>query len=418
MSDDTILRDIANRLPGTRDPKKRNIFIVLMVLGVAAFAYLVITNPLRAWGAWAINTMYFLGIAQGGVVLAAAIRLCNGRWGGPIMRIGESLASYLPFGIGTMVLLLVAGIWTYLPWTHHVEPRQAPFLNVPFLYVRTLGGLALFTWLAMKLVRTSLRPDLKLLMPHVDPKLKGLYESVVGEWRGDDAEEEYASHEAAHLSPQIVLTFVVFFSVMAWDFIMCLTPNWVSPLFGWFVYAGAFISGISVVSMLATRLRAKRGLEGYITTDMFWDIGKVLFAWCIFWAYLMWSQYLPIWYANMSEETWWVFLRFEDPWRPLAFAAFTMIFVIPFLGMLNKTSKANPALLFSFTCVVLSGLWIERHVLVMPSLNPSVVWVGLPEIGVTLGFLGLFGFAVQGFLAKFPCVKVTDVLHPVGHPEH
>jgi hypothetical protein len=113
-----------------------------------------------------------------------------------------------------------------------------------------------------------------------------------------------------------------------------------------------------------------------------------------------------------------VFLRFEDPWRPLAFAAFTMIFVIPFLGMLNKTSKANPALLFSFTCVVLSGLWIERHVLVMPSLNPNVVWVGLPEMGVTLGFVGLFGFAVQGFLAKFPCVKVTDVLHPVGHPEH
>jgi len=235
MSDDTILRDIANRLPGTRDPKKRNIFIGLMAIGVVAFAYLMITNPLRAWGAWAINTLYFLGIAEGGVVLAAAIRLCNGRWGGPIMRIGESLSSYLPFGIGTMLLLLVAGIWTYLPWTHHVQPRQAPFLNVPFLYIRTLGGLALFTWLAMKLVRTSLRPDLKLLMPHVEPRLKGLYESVVGEWRGDEVEERSASHEEAHLSPQIVLTFVVFFSVMAWDFIMCLTPNWVSPLFGWFV---------------------------------------------------------------------------------------------------------------------------------------------------------------------------------------
>lgn len=418
MSQEAVLRDIAGRLPVTPDPRKRTVFMALMALGVVAFGFLLVTNPLRAWGAWTVNALYFLGIAQGGVVLAATIRLCNGRWGGPIMRIGESLSSYLPFGIATMLLLLLAGIWTYLPWIKHVDPRQTPFLNVPFLFVRTLGGLALFTWLANKLVRASLRRDLHLLLPYADARLKPAYERIVGTWQGDAVEASIYSHEVSHLSPQIVLTFVAFFSVLSWDFIMALTPNWVSPLFGWFVYAGAFICGISMTALLATRLRAKRGLEGYITTDMFWDIGKVLFAWCIFWAYLMWSHYLPIWYADMPEETWWVFLRFEDPWRPLSFAAFTMIFVIPFLGMLNKTSKANPALLFLFTCNVLAGVWIERHVLVMPSLSPSHVWVGLPEIGVTAGFAGLFGFAVQGFLAQFPCVKVTDVLEPVAHPEH
>ncbi|HEY6195073.1 MAG TPA: hypothetical protein VI504_08530 [Candidatus Eisenbacteria bacterium] len=416
MSNEAVLVDIAGRLPGTPDPKKRNIFIGLMVVGLVAFGFLLVTNPLRAWGAWSINTLYFLGIAQGGVVLAAAIRLSNGRWGGPIMRIGESLSAYLPFGIATMAVLLIAGIWTYLPWIGHVEPRQAPFLNVPFLYVRTLGGLFLFWMLANKLVRASLRRDLYLLTPHVTPALRSAYDKMVGQWYGDQPEAAAYSHEVAHLSPQIVLTFVAFYSVMAWDFIMALTPNWVSPLFGWFVYAGAFISGVSVVALLATRLRAKRGLEAYITTNMFWDIGKVLFAWCIFWAYLMWSQYLPIWYADMPEETWWVFLRFEDPWRPWAFAAFGLVFVIPFLGMLNKTSKTNPALLFMFTCIVLSGLWIERHVLVMPSLEPSHVWIGLPEVLVTAGFVGLFGLAVQRFLAKYPCVKVSDLLeHAGGH---
>jgi hypothetical protein len=199
---------------------------------------------------------------------------------------------------------------------------------------------------------------------------------------------------------------------------MALTPNWVSPLFGWFFYAGAFICAVAVIAMLATRIRARRGLESYITPAMFWDVGKILFSWCIFWAYLMWSQYLPIWYADMPEETWWVFLRFEDPWRPLAFTAFSMIFVIPFLGMMNKTSKTNPALLFGFTCIVLAGVWVERHVLVMPSLNPDQVWVGLPEVGVTLGFVGLFGFALQRFLAKYPCVKVTDVLERTGAHGH
>ena len=115
MSHEAVLLDIAGRLPGTPDPKKRNIFIGLMVVGLLAFGFLLVTNPLRAWGAWSINTLYFLGIAQGGVVLAAAIRLSNGRWGGPIMRIGESLSAYLPFGIVTMAVLLIAGIWTYLP---------------------------------------------------------------------------------------------------------------------------------------------------------------------------------------------------------------------------------------------------------------------------------------------------------------
>lgn len=418
MSHEAVLRDIASRLPGTPDPKKRQIFITLIVIGVAAFGFLLATNPLRAWGSWTINTLYFLGIAMGGVALAAAIRLANGRWGGPIMRIGESLSSYLPFGIATMVVLLAGGIWTYLPWIKHVEPRQAPFLNVPFLMIRTLGGLALFTFLANKLVAQSMRRDLHLLAPYVSAPLKALYEKAVGQWRGDEAEAKSYSHEAAHLSPQLALLFVVSYTVLAWDFIMALTPNWVSPLFGWFVYAGAFICAICVVAMLATQLRAKRGLEAYITTNMFWDIGKVQFAWCVFWAYLMWSQYLPIWYANMPEETWWVFLRFEDPWRPYAFAAFILIFLIPFLGMLNKTSKTNPALLFMFGCIALVGVWVERHVLVMPSLNPDQVWIGLPEVGVTLGFIGLFGFAVQGFLAKYPCIKVSDVLDGAGGHGH
>lgn len=418
MSQEAVLRDIAGRLPGTPDPRKRQIFIALIVIGLAAFGFLLATNPLRAWGSWAINTLYFLGIAEGGVVLAAAIRLSNGRWGGPIMRIGESLSSYLPFGIATMVVLLGAGIWTYLPWIGNVEPRQTPFLNVPFLMIRTLGGLALFTLLANKLVAQSLRRDLHLLAPHVSPQLKSIYEKAVGTWQGDEAEAKRYSHEVAHLSPQIALTFVAFYSVLAWDFIMALTPNWVSPLFGWFVYAGAFICAIAVVALLATQLRARRGLEAYITTNMFWDIGKVLFAWCVFWAYLMWSQYLPIWYANMAEETWWVMLRFEDPWRPWAFAAFILIFLIPFLGMLNKTSKTNPALLGMFSCIALAGVWIERHVLVMPSLNPDQVWIGPAEIGVTLGFVGLFGFAVQGFLAKYPCVKVSDVLENAGGHGH
>lgn len=410
MTADAILRDLADKLPGRPAAGPRRVWIALMVVGAATFAYLLATNPLRAWGTWTINTLYFLGIAMGGVVIAAAIRLCNGRWGGPMMRIGESLTAFLPAGSAAVVILLVAGIWTYLPWIGHVQPRQAAFLNVPFLYARTLAGLALFWWLARKLVDVSLRPDLQLLKPFVRPELKADYEKRTANWRGDEAERASYSHEAAHLSPQVTLAFVVVFSVLSWDFIMALTPNWASPLFGWFCYAGAFVGALAVTHLLAVQLRRRWALEAYITPNMSWDLGKVLFSFCIFWAYLFWSQYLPIWYANMPDETWWVFLRFEQPWRSLAFAAFTMIFVIPFLGMLNKPAKTNPLLVTAFSLTILVGLWIERHVLVMPSLDAAHRWVGLPEIGVTLGFLGVFGWCVQGFMSRYPVIRVVEAL--------
>lgn len=418
MSHEAVLRDIAGKLPVRPNARKRQIWMACLAVGAASFAYLMLTNPLRAWGAWAINTIYFLGIAEGAIALTAAYRLSNGRWGGPVMRIAESFSAYLPVGVATLVVLLGAGIWTYLPWVRAVEPRIAPFLNVPFLYVRTLGGALLFWWLARKAVRESLRPDLQALKPYVAPELKAEYDRLTANWRGDEEEKARRRHEFAHLAPQLALTFVVFFTVLAWDFIMELTPNWVSGLFGWWVYAGAFMTGVAMTAFMATQLRSKYRLEAYISTNMFWDIGKVLFAWCVFWGYLFWSQYLPIWYANIPEETWWVFLRFEEPWRSLSFAAFTLVFVIPFLGLLNKTSKTNPALLMTFSLIAMAGIWVERHVLVMPSLNAEQVWVGLPEVGVTIGFLGLFGWQVQGFLTKYPTVNVTDVLEGAGGHGH
>ncbi|MGH7742180.1 MAG: hypothetical protein ACRENS_09170 [Candidatus Eiseniibacteriota bacterium] len=418
MSRAEILKDIASKLAVTPNARRRQIWLLCVAVGMIAFAYLLFTQPQRAWGSYAINVIFWLGVAQGGVTLAAAIRLTNGKWAGPIQRIAESLSAFLPFGIGLMAILLGAGIWSYLPWTRHVDPRQAPFLNVPFLYIRTLGGLLLFWWLAGKLVRTSLRRDAWLLKDHVAAELKPAYEKLAAGWRGEEAEIAYVRHELAHLSPQVVLTFVAFFSVIGWDFIMALTPNWDSHLFGWFVHAAAFLSGIAMTALIATRMRGEYKLEAYITPNHFWDIGKVLFSFCIFWVYLFWSQYLPIWYANMHEETWWVFLRFEAPWRTLSFTAFTLIFLLPFFGLMNKTTKSSPFWLALFSVMVLCGVWIERHVLVMPSLHPESVWLSLPEVGVGIGFLGLFALSVQGFLAKYPCVNVVDALERSGGHGH
>jgi hypothetical protein len=413
-----ILKDIASKLPVTPNVRKRQIWMACFVIGAIALAYLFVTEPRRAWGAYTINALYFLGIANGAMVLVSAIRLANGRWAGPIIRIAESFSAYLPIGIASMLILLVGGIWTYLPWIGHVEPRQTPFLNVPFLYLRTLGLLGLLWWLIRDAVRVSMRTDAHLLKDHVDPKLKADYEKLSAGWRGDDAEEAWQRDRLSKRAPQIVLLYSATFTILAWDFIMALTPTWISTLFGWWFFMAAFLSAIAMTAFVATQLRVKYRLEAYITPLHFWDVGKLVFSFSIFWVYQFWSQYLPIWYANLPEETWWVFLRFEEPWRTMAFTTFTLIFLLPFLGLMNIKTKKSPFWLGFFSIMVLVGVWMERHILVMPSLNPDTVWVSWPEVGVTIGFLGLFGWAVQGFLTKYPSVKVPDALAGGGGHGH
>jgi hypothetical protein len=413
-----ILKDIASRIPGKPNPGRRMLWIACMAVGIIAFGFLLVTQPLRAWGAYGANMIYFMGISLGASVLSAGIRLGNGRWAGPIQRIAESMTSYVPYGIALVVLMLVAGIWTYLPWTHVVLARQRPYLNVPFLYIRTILGLALVWWLVRDQARVNLRTDAYLLKDHVSPELKAEYEKLSDGWRGDEAEIAWQRDRLSKRAPQVCLAYAVVFTYFAWDFIMTLTPTWTSQIFGWWVFMGAFLNGIAMTAFLSTRVRAHYKLEAYITPNHFWDIGKLVFGFSIFWVYQFWSQYLVIWYANMPEETWWVFLRFESPWRTIAFTVFSMVFLIPFLGLMNKATKVSPFWLALFTLNIMIGMWLERHLLIMPSLHPASVWIGLPEIGVTIGFLGVFAFAVQGFLSKYPAVKVTDALAPAGLPEH
>lgn len=413
---DAVLKDIAGRLPVKPNPRRRRIWIACMAIGLATFAWLLVSEPQRAWGAWAINCLYWLGIAQGAVVLACAIRLCNGRWGGPVMRMAEALSAYLPYGVAALLVLAIAGLRAYLPWTHHVEARQAPYLNVPFLFVRTFIGQALLMWLTRDLVRISLRTDAHLLKNHVAAELKPDYERLSDGWRGDQAEVTWQRHRLSQRAPAIIIAYAIVYTLLAWDFVMSITPEWVSTLFGWWFFMGAFLSGIAMTAYLTARLRSRYQLHRYITPSHLWDLGKIAFGFSIFWVYQFWSQYLPIWYANLPEETGWVFLRFEAPWRTLAFTVFTFVFLLPFLGLMNMYTKKSPFWLGTFGVIILAGMWMERHILVMPSLSPDRVWVGLPELGVTLGFLGLFGWRVHGFVSRYPVVKVSDVLE--GHGGH
>ena len=139
----------------------------------------------------------------------------------------------------------------------------------------------------------------------------------------------------------------------------------------------------------------------------------------MFWAYLMWAQFLVIWYGNLPEETYFIFYRLWGPWRPVGVAVFFLVFLIPFIGLLGVKPKTfNPTML-AFALTSLVGVWLERYLEVVPSINGGAgPAIGIPEVGVTCFFGGLYLLAIAWFAGRYPMLSprlAADTLEREHH---
>jgi hypothetical protein len=195
-------------------------------------------------------------------------------------------------------------------------------------------------------------------------------------------------------------------TVLAFDCIMALQPHWFSNLLGGFIFMGAFLGAHMLVALLSMYGAAHLGVSDLVSPKQRHDLGKLCFGFTVFWTYLMWAQFLVIWYGNLPEETGFVFARLWGHWLPIGTAVGVMVFIIPFFGLLGVAPKKNRVIMGFFATVSLLGLWLERYLLVMPSVSPLPGPVfGKPEIGPTLAFLGLFLLAYAIFARSFPMIS-------------
>jgi hypothetical protein len=185
---------------------------------------------------------------------------------------------------------------------------------------------------------------------------------------------------------------------------MSLEPHWFSTMFPVAFFWTGFHGGVAATAIAVTLLRRHVGLQDFITMRQYHDIGKMLFAFSVFWMYLNWSQYIVIWYGLLPHEQEWFVHRFQPPFAPYVTAVLLLCFALPFLGLLTRPPKMVPAIVAFFAGLILIGHWIERFLLIRPSL-----WeygmpypMGLTEIGVGLGFLGLFLATYIWFASSFP----------------
>ena len=152
--------------------------------------------------------------------------------------------------------------------------------------------------------------------------------------------------------------------------------------------------------------RGELGIANLVSAKQRHDLGKLCFGFTVFWAYVMWAQFLVIWYGNLPEETGFVFARLWGPWLPVGRAVFLGMFIIPFWGLLFVGAKKSPMILGVFATVSLGSLWLERYLLVTPSVTREAGPVfGTPEVGPLLAFLGCFLLAYGIFARTFPMIS-------------
>jgi hypothetical protein len=295
-----------------------------------------------------------------------------------------------------------------------VEKKTA-YLNVPFLSARTLLLLGILFVLDLVFAYFSLRPDLGRLQKEVPERLRPLYARFARNWRGTEQEEVRSYQRLARLAPILALTWALSFGVLAWDFVMSLEPHWFSTMIGPYFFMGAFLGGIAATAVACIGYALRGGQDDVILPTNFHDLGKMLFGFCVFWAYLFYSQFIVIWYGLLPIEQDWLIHRLDETFEPVMVLVVFGLFFIPFFGLLGVTPKRTPRILLFFAGIVLTALWIERYMLVYPSLyaGASNIPLNWQEIGIALGFAGLLLTSVLWFAARFPLFQIWQPMSEI-----
>jgi Ni/Fe-hydrogenase subunit HybB-like protein len=421
MSEPNVRLDLFDRIEQPVNKGLVALLALLALLGGVVFIVMVSgDDPERGWHIFLVNFLVFTGMALGAVIFTAAASLSNARWHGPLRRIAEGFVAFLPVSYILYWVIILLGSEHIFPWLHAhgplIEAKRA-YLNMPFLAFRGGFGLLVLYIAAWAFVKTSLRPDLAQIKDRLTGFRRSMAERITAGWQGDEAEEGSLRHKRAVLAPALVLLYVVVFTLFSFDLVMSLTPTWFSTLFGAYFFMGAFLSGLAVIALATVMLRRRYGLEDVITKSQFHDLGKLMFGFSIFWAYLFWSQFLVVWYGNLPLETQFIVVRKFPIWQNLSIAVFCCLFLIPFWGLLTRFAKMNPITHALFAGVIAFGFFIERFDLVVPALNPTPASFpfGLADLCVSLGFLSLFVLCYIGFMRTFPIVPIVGLPRKAEH---
>ena len=390
--------------------------LVLAVLGALVFVIGLFVAPDRAWRAYHANWLYFTVLSSAGVMFVAVQRITTARWSRPIVRLLEGYVAFLPVAFVLLLISIFLGKGHIFPWTHERPPvaEKVLYFDAGFLTARVLVAFALITLLSLWYIYTSVRLDVGLVPDWGSKWAAGLRARMRNGFR-DERREIHSTHSLqGKLAVVLALIFGYGWTSLAFDLSMGLSLHFQSTLYGWWFFMGGWLCSLTMFSLLVMAWRRYLGAEAVIQENHFHDLGKLCFAFTAFWGYLTFGQYLVIWYGNLGEETHWPRLRLIAPWVHLTVSAVILVFFAPFFGLLSRAAKVYRPTLALFATISLVGMWLVRYLEVYPSLYGEAAHTpfGLWEVGIAIGYLGLWGSCYMAFMNAFPRVRVTLMTSP------
>ena len=366
-------------------------FFVLMALGVVSFFVEKSADPTRAYAGYLLGFWYFMSLGLAGTFFIAIHYATGATWSVVVRRVAESFTSYLPVAL---VLLLV--VWLGIPnlyvWSsnaageagHAIDITKGGFLSKSLFAVRSAIYLVVWCVFAWYFVRNSTRQD-----ETGDPKL---------------------TKASIRASSIFIVVFALTVTLASFDFLMSLEPTFYSTIFGVYCFAGLWQAGLAALTIVVVLLRRQGALQGVVSRYHYWDLGKYMFAFSVFWMYIAFSQFMLIWYANLPEEIEYMIPRTFTAWGGVGIALMVLRFGFPFFALMHQRAKESEVWLLVNAGVILIGHWVDLYWLILPAFSRQQVVLGWTEIGITLGFLGLFGFCLLRFFARYPVAPRRDPL--------
>jgi hypothetical protein len=358
------------------------------LLGAVACAILGAGNPKQFFFSWLVSFLFFLSLAVGALFFVLIQYASQGGWSVVLRRIGETTFATVPVMAALFVPLLF-GLHDLYSWsvpgaaeTDALLRWKAPYLNVPFFLIRAVLYFGIWSFIALLYYRGSRGQDAT-----GDPRVSARLRKFAG-------------------PGIIVLALTSTFASVDW--IMSLAPHWYSTMFGVYFFAGSFVGFIALLSVVAAAMRGAGLLDTVITAEHLQDVGKLLFAFTVFWTYIAFSQFFLIWYGNLPEETIWYRARMEGSWLTVSILLMAGHFAVPFFYLMGRAVKRRN------TTLAVGGAWllvmhfVDLYWQVMPTLHPDGFRPSVLDVAAFLAIGGCFVAAASWLLRRQALVPMRD----------
>jgi hypothetical protein len=360
----------------------------LLLIGIAGIALGYAIDPRRMAFDNVVGYLFLTSVAVGSIFLVALEYIGGAVWSTPMRRVNEFL--------GALVLLLpLAAVPLFLHlhdlfhWMHEetvatdkVLAGKSPYLNANFFLIRFAVFFILWSLFYILFTRNSTKQDVTK-----DPRLTTVN---------------------IRLGAIFLPVFAITITLTAVDWAMSLEPHWSSTIFGVYYFSGTVLASISAATYAIIRFY-ENGYFPKLQRDSFYSLGALMFAFINFWAYIAFSQFLLIWYANLPEETIWFMARWKNGWQVVSVLLIIVHFVVPYFALLTQDSKMDLKRLKFMAIWILFAHLLDMYWLVMPSYSQevSLSWM---DLGFPVLLVGL-AIVVLGYKMR------RNNLIPIGDPK-